>query len=96
MMHQYNDPAPVNIGVGNDISIADLASMVQRITGYSGKLVYDNSKPNGTPRKLLDVSRLTEMGFSAQIGLDEGIRAVYSDFVVKYGALLETEKRRLG
>ena len=59
--------------------------MVKEITGYEGELVFDTSKPDGTPRKLLDVSRLTALGFTPKIGLKEGIAATYADFVRKHG-----------
>src|SRR5580658_5611957 len=64
-------------GTGSDISIADLARLVQRVAGYSGSLVFDTTKPDGTPRKLLDVSRLTGLGWRASIGLEEGLRSTY-------------------
>ncbi|MEY3052901.1 MAG: hypothetical protein RLY31_2686 [Bacteroidota bacterium] len=77
LMQTYDEPGLVNIGVGKDISIRDLALLVQEIVGYEGQLVHDTSKPDGTPRKLLDVSKLHATGWQARIGLEEGIRAVY-------------------
>jgi nucleoside-diphosphate-sugar epimerase len=67
----------VNIGCGHDISIADLASMVAEVSGFTGEIVFDTSKPDGTPRKLLDVSRIKAMGWSASISLHEGIASTY-------------------
>ncbi|RPD40471.1 GDP-L-fucose synthase [Chitinophaga barathri] len=79
LMQRYNEPGPINIGVGEDISIADLARLIQKITGYEGKLTFDASKPDGTPRKLMDVSKLTALGWKAGIPLEEGIRKVYEE-----------------
>jgi GDP-L-fucose synthase len=73
-----------NVGVGEDLSIRELAECVTRIVGYEGELVFDASKPDGTPRKLLDVSRLAELGWRARIGLEEGIARTYEDFVSRY------------
>jgi GDP-L-fucose synthase len=69
----------VNIGVGSDISIAELANMIKDITGFSGKIVWDSSKPDGTPQKLLDVSKLTSLGWTPKIDFIEGIRSVYRE-----------------
>ncbi len=79
LMQGYNEPGPINIGVGEDLSIADLARLVQKIVGYEGKLVFDTTKPDGTPRKLMDVSRLHSLGWKAAISLEQGIRQVYED-----------------
>ncbi|MEA3122157.1 MAG: GDP-L-fucose synthase [Paraburkholderia sp.] len=73
-----------NVGVGADLSIRELAETVTRIVGYEGKLVFDSSKPDGTPQKLLDVSRLAQIGWRARIGLEEGIARTYEDFVSRY------------
>lgn len=67
----------VNVGTGQDISIRDLAVLIQDIVGFDGEIVFDRSKPDGTPRKLLDVSRLTDLGWQATIGLEDGVRSVY-------------------
>ncbi|PTB21077.1 GDP-fucose synthetase [Trinickia symbiotica] len=76
-----------NVGVGEDLSIRELAQCITRIVGYEGELVFDSSKPDGTPQKLLDVSRLAEMGWRARIGLEEGIARTYEDFLSRYGVL---------
>ncbi len=78
LMHHYDEPGLVNIGTGTDISILELAQLVQRITGYNGRIEHDLSKPDGTPRKLMDVSKLNQLGWRAKIGLEEGIRQVYA------------------
>ncbi|WP_298715093.1 GDP-L-fucose synthase [Chitinophaga sp.] len=79
LMQHYDEPGPINIGVGEDLSIADLARLVQQIVGYGGKLVFDTTKPDGTPRKLMDVSRLHSLGWKAAIPLEQGIRQVYEE-----------------
>jgi GDP-L-fucose synthase len=73
-----------NVGVGEDLSIRELAESIARIVGYEGELVFDASKPDGTPQKLLDVSRLARIGWRARIGLEEGIARTYKDFVSRY------------
>ncbi|ARP87423.1 GDP-L-fucose synthase [Bordetella genomosp. 9] len=70
-----------NIGVGTDVSIAELAALVAQVVGYQGDLVYDTSKPDGTPRKLLDVSRVQALGWRAEMGLRQGIEATYHDYL---------------
>jgi len=70
----------INVGTGEDLSIKDLASLVARIVGYSGDVVWDSSKPNGTPRKLLDVSRLHALGWKHKIDLEQGITATYQSY----------------
>jgi GDP-L-fucose synthase len=83
LMQNYNEPGLVNIGVGEDISIQDLAILVAKIVGYQGRISNDTSKPDGTPRKLMDVQKLTNQGWKARIGLEEGITSVYAEFKVK-------------
>jgi GDP-L-fucose synthase len=70
-----------NVGVGEDLSIRELAECICKVAGFDGELVFDASKPDGTPRKLLDVSRLAKMGWHATIGLEEGIASTYREFV---------------
>lgn len=88
LMQHYSDPQFINIGTGSDISIRDLAMLIKKISGYEGKLVFDTSRPDGTPRKLMDVSKLHQMGWKHSIELDEGIRIVYEDFVKNYDSSL--------
>lgn len=78
LMQTYNEPGFVNIGTGGDLSINDLAHLISRIVGYSGEIVLDTTKPDGTPRKLMDVSKLESAGWKAKISLEEGIRSVYA------------------
>jgi len=77
LMEHYNEPGLVNIGTGEDLPIVDLAHLIARITGFEGNIEHDLSKPDGTPRKLLDVTKLHGLGWRHQIGLEEGIRKVY-------------------
>jgi GDP-L-fucose synthase len=86
LMQQYNEPGFVNIGVGDDITIKDLALLIKNVIGYSGNIEHDLSKPDGTPRKLMDVQKLNNLGWRAKIGLQEGIESVYKDFSQLYAA----------
>lgn len=79
LMRTYSDAEIVNIGTGEDITIADLASMVKEAVGFPGEIAFDTTKPDGTPRKLLDVSKLHGMGWRHAIALPDGIAAVYKD-----------------
>jgi GDP-L-fucose synthase len=79
LMQNYNEKEFLNIGVGHDISIIDLAKIVKEIVGFNGEIILDNSKPDGTPRKLIDVSRLRELGWEASISLEQGIKSVYDE-----------------
>jgi GDP-L-fucose synthase len=79
-LENYEEAMPLNVGVGDDLSIAELAATVAKVVGYAGGLRYDTSKPDGTPRKLLDVSRLEALGWKARINLEEGIASTYSWF----------------
>lgn len=80
LMQNYDEPGLVNIGTGEDISIKDLAIMIKNIVGYQGELVFDTSKPDGTPRKLMDVSKLASKGWKYKISLEEGIKSVYKEY----------------
>ena len=80
LMERYNEAGIINIGVGEDISIRNLALLIKDITNYKGRLKFDLSKPDGTPRKLMDISHLNKTGFKAKIGLREGISEVYRLF----------------
>lgn len=81
LMHSYSSDEIVNIGVGEDIAILDLAKLVADVVGFEGEILTDPSKPDGTPRKLLDVARLQKLGWSASIGLREGVRETYEWFL---------------
>ncbi len=81
LMENYSDKGLVNIGTGEDVTIKQLAETIQAAVGYTGKLDWDTSKPNGTPRKLLDVTKLHDLGFKHSISLQEGIEATLADFI---------------
>ncbi|WP_309570621.1 GDP-L-fucose synthase [Deinococcus sp.] len=78
LMEQVSESGPINIGTGEDLTIRDLAQMIADVVGYAGDLSFDASKPDGTPRKLMDVSRLAGLGWSARIGLREGLEKTYA------------------
>lgn len=78
LMQTYDEPGLVNIGTGTDIAIKDLALLVQKTVGYEGKIEHDLTKPDGTPRKLMNVDKLKDAGWVAKIGLEEGIQSVYA------------------
>jgi len=80
LMHHYNEAGLVNIGTGIDLTITELAMMVRDVVGFTGDLVYDSSKPDGTPRKLMDVSKLTGLGWTYKISLREGLEKVYNEY----------------
>jgi len=80
LLNNYSSAETINVGTGTDISIRDLAMMIKKITGYTGELVFNSSKPDGTPKKLLDVSKLTQAGFTYKITLEEGITRVYEEY----------------
>jgi GDP-L-fucose synthase len=81
LMQQYDEPGFINVGTGEDLEIGELALLVKKIVGYEGEIKHDLSKPDGTPRKLMDVSKLHKLGWKASINLEEGIRKVYQDYV---------------
>ncbi len=83
LMKEYDQPGFVNIGSGKDIEINELATLIKNIIGYTGNIKHDLTKPDGTPQKLLDVTKLKMMGWVAKINLEEGIRKAYSDFLSK-------------
>lgn len=81
LMRHYDDDALINVGCGADLEIRELAELIRGIVGFEGRIEYDTSKPDGTPRKLLDISRIRALGWSARIPLDEGIRNTYAWFL---------------
>ncbi len=84
LMENYSDSIHINVGTGEDVTIAELAELIKKITGYNGKIVYDTSKPDGTPRKLLDVSRLNSLAWRPKYSLEEGLRLTYEWFNKNY------------
>ena len=83
-MRDYNDPEPINVGTGTDVTIRELASSISNVVGFKGNMHWDADKPNGTPRKVLDVSKIKSLGWEPKISLEDGIRSTYEwylDFV---------------
>lgn len=93
LLAHYDDPSPVNVGVGEDITIADLARLVADTVGYTGRIVWDTSRPDGTPRKLLDVSRLRATGWRPEITLAQGLRSTVR-WYMEHAASLTGQGRR--
>ncbi len=83
LMNSYDEKGFINIGTGDDLSIKELAVLIKKIIGYEGELIFDESKPDGTPRKLMDVSKLHSLGWKHKIELEEGIKLAYEDFLKK-------------
>ena len=84
LMKTYNSSDIINIGTGEDLTIAELADLVSKIVDYKGEIKWDNTKPDGTPRKLLDVSKINALGWKAKTGLEEGIRLIYNWYIAHY------------
>jgi GDP-L-fucose synthase len=80
LIKEYNEPGFVNIGTGVDLEIGELAAMIAGIAGFTGEIAYDGSKPDGTPRKLMDVTKLSKLGWKASIGLEQGLKRTYAEF----------------
>jgi GDP-L-fucose synthase len=85
LLEMHDDATPVNIGTGEDLTIAQLATLIARTVGYGGEIVWDTSRPDGTPRKLLDVSVMRSLGWGPRIGLPEGIRTTWEGYVAGLG-----------
>jgi GDP-L-fucose synthase len=83
LMQNYDNPELINIGTGTDLTIKELALLIKKEIGFEGGLKFDRSKPDGTPQKLLDISKIKKLGWKAKISLEEGIRLVYADFKKK-------------
>lgn len=79
LMHHYDQPGHINIGVGKDMMIKELAALISKLVGFKGEIILDTSKPDGTPRKLMDVTRINNLGWKARIPLEEGIRLVIAE-----------------
>ncbi len=86
LLQQPAPPDLINIGTGTDVTIRELTELVAEITGFNGKIVWDSTKPDGTPRKLMDVSRLSALGWKACIGLKEGVQKTYASFLAEQAA----------
>ena len=85
LLQNYSLPGPINVGVGTDVSIRELANLVAEVVGYEGQIRFNTQMPDGTPRKLLDVSKMSNLGWHARISLQEGLKSVYQDFLAGAG-----------
>jgi GDP-L-fucose synthase len=83
VLEQYSESSPINVGTGRDVTIAQLAELVAEVVGFRGKLVFDTSRPDGPPRKLLDVSKIQAIGWRARTSLQAGLERAYADFITK-------------
>ena len=89
LLENFSQSGPINVGVGEDISIRDLALLMREIVGFEGELEFDLSKPDGTPRKLMDVSRINALGWRAEVELRAGVGETYAWFRENVGVLVE-------
>jgi len=94
VMKRYSDAEFLNLGTGEDITIADFARLIAEVVGYRGEIVFDPARPDGTPRKLLDVSRINALGWRATTPLREGLRGMYADFLARFTAMRGEAERR--
>lgn len=85
LLQNYSDEQLINVGFGSDVTIRELAELVKRIVGFSGEIVWDSTKPDGAPRKLMDSSRLFALGWRPQVNLETGVRLAYDDFLSRFG-----------
>ncbi|WP_029032952.1 GDP-L-fucose synthase [Salinarimonas rosea] len=88
LLRHYSGAEPLNVGWGEDLTIAEVAGMIKRVVGFEGEIVFDRSKPDGTPRKLLDTARINALGWRPRIGLEEGLRGYYDWFLAHEGGSL--------
>jgi len=86
LLQHYSEDQFINVGFGSDVSIKELSELVKRVIGFDGKIVWDTSKPDGTPRKLMDSSRLFALGWKPQVQLEQGIKLAYADFLKRFPA----------
>jgi GDP-L-fucose synthase len=86
LLKNYSEEQFINVGSGSEISIRELSELVGRVIGFSGKITWDSSKPDGTPRKLMDSSRLFSLGWRPKVTLEAGIRLAYADFLKRFAA----------
>ncbi len=91
LMQNYSDAMPINVGSGTDVTIADLAELIRKSVGFSGSIAYDTRRPDGTPRKLLDSSRLRQLGWTPRISLEEGLPRYYAWFLEHGDSLRESQ-----
>ena len=89
VLERYSGASPINVGTGRDVTIAHLAELVAEVVGFRGKLVFDTSRPDGAPRKLLDVSKIEAIGWRARTSLRVGLERAYADFITKGDSLTD-------
>ena len=92
LMQNYNDGEIINIGTGKDITIKELAGVIKEVVRYEGDIVWDETKPDGTPRKLLNVNKIKDLGWEAKINLQKGIEQTYNWFKVRKGMIKKNTK----
>jgi GDP-L-fucose synthase len=92
LLEHYDNPQQVNVGTGTDVTIREVAAMVARIVGFDGETVWDSTKPDGTPQKLLDVSKLASTGWVASVGLEDGIRSTVEWYREQRGVVRGTAR----
>jgi GDP-L-fucose synthase len=85
LLEAYDEPEPINVGTGDDLTIRELAMLVKEVVGYEGQLVWDSSKPDGTPRKLLDTRKINSLGWKPTISLEDGVRGTYAWYLAHVG-----------
>jgi dTDP-D-glucose 4,6-dehydratase len=95
LMQHYSEEQFINVGSGSEITIRELSELVKRIIGFKGEIVWDESKPDGTPRKLMDSSRLFALGWKPKVNLETGIRMAYEDFLSKQPKIIQLATRPL-
>ena len=84
-MQHYEDAEHINLGTGQEVSIAELTQLVRNVVGYRGEILWDITKPDGTPRKLLDSTKLKKLGWAPKITLEEGLKTAYEDYLLRFG-----------
>jgi len=94
LMENYNEESYINVGTGFDISISELVNIIKNISGFQGKVVYDSSKPDGTPRKLLDISKISSLGWKPKTSLEEGLKITYNWLIENYEKIIEREQAK--
>jgi GDP-L-fucose synthase len=81
LLEHYDSPETINVGTGNDLTIRNVAELISNVTGYTGNIIQDETKPDGTPRKVLDVTRINELGWKSEITLEQGLQDTYQWFL---------------
>jgi GDP-L-fucose synthase len=85
LLENYSEEQFINVGSGGEVSVRQLTETIKRVVGFTGEIVWDTTKPDGMPRKLMDSSRLLALGWRPQVGLEAGVRLAYEDFLKRFG-----------